>query len=231
MPNLNALVDFLLGSGAFRGLGFGRLSNFDWKISPVLRERYPRLPSGDGYAANVALRLAFAGDWNTACRVDRLALSSLIIRDFGRVQGNKVATIAAHAENADRDEPATPINGIASLSKLLAMKRINRFAILDARVGVALTAVAMIARPEKAILLPYLPSQNRRIVAFRRANPTAGLLEANQGWMVADNATAYSQYIDLLKQAAGIVSRPLYAIEMALFSQSLDLCERTRTRH
>lgn len=230
MPLLNSLVDFLRGNGPFRNHGFDRLADFEWKISPVLRARYPHLPPGDGHVANVALRHAFAEDWNYHPRCDdRMRLSELIIRDFGRVRGNNPASISAHAENANKDVPHTPIKGIASLSKLLAMKRINRFAILDARVGVALTAIAMIVCPDNAVLLPYLPSQNRRITSFRRTNPLERLLDINQGWMVANNDTAYAYYVDLLKRAAGKLNRPLYDIEMALFSQSLDLCQLTRT--
>ena len=115
------------------------------------------------------------------------------------------------------------ISGIASWSKLLAIRDPERFAIFDARVAVALNALQIVQDHERPIFFPTLPSKNTQIGKFHDFMKDRDHGDAHKAFP----ARAYGIYLRVLAEVAQQLDLPaIDQIEMLLFAQAEDLAHR-----
>lgn len=121
------------------------------------------------------------------------------------------------------------ISGVASYSKVLAIRDPKAYAIYDARVAVSLNAIQLIAGCSEGWIFPFLPGRNkvtgdtvhkRGFSQCCRFKPKA-VLERHPDWERVPRHSAYVRYLDLLKilrHEAQDMS--IQEMEMALFADA-----------
>ena len=233
-----SLEDYFDGRGEFCGLGLDRVAaSYVWDL-PASTERYVQLePDQGSYARNVALKRALSRIWAEAPG-RRDEITRWIIADWGRITRNAEATLIGHRKRAEADRPETPLKGIASFSKVLAIRDPDRFAIYDARVAVSLMAVQFLAGSSSGRIFPYLAGRNKvtghqgkKIGFAARPEFSPSALQArHKGWTIVPKSDAYANYVELLRALSKKREQPLYALEMALFSDAeklaLQCCQK-----
>ena len=92
--------------------------SYQWKTPNI--EGFER--SGEyGYQPNIELKKYLNTRWNGANKEERYRLAKTIVSDWGGVKSNRPETLNAYVEQLDSANPATPIKGIASYSKIFAV--------------------------------------------------------------------------------------------------------------
>ena len=76
---------------------------------------------------------------------------------------------------ANREDPSTPLSGISSFSKILAIKGPDKYAIYDARVAVSLNAIQIIYQISSGVAFPYVLGRNR-ITGDATSKPPRGFV-------------------------------------------------------
>lgn len=139
---------------------------------------------------------------------------------WGGVRRNADATIQRYVLTMDADLAGGPLAGIASWSKVLAMRDPARYAIFDARVSAALNAL-QIVWGDDAILFPRLPNQNRTIKAFN------GWLESeHHDTRRVQKGDVYPGYMALLREVGSRLGHAAPdQVEMVLFANAEVLAE------
>lgn len=234
----NTLRSFFLGEDEFYGFGIEELKrDYHWKISESIRTAFPGLPEGDGYEANVALKKDMSRRWGEAkSPQERERLTRFIVADWGGIKGNKEPRYSEYALAASKEVPEIGFPGIASFSKVLAIRDPEAYAIFDARVAVALNAIHIIGQPTTGELYPYLPGRNnvtgsvvtKRGFSTLPKNARRQLSREHPGWALVPRKTAYQSYLALLNSVNSALPHPapIYDLEMCLFSQAEKLACR-----
>lgn len=215
---LSVLQDFFLGRGHFVDLGVEAMrQGYAWNHS--------------NYTETTELKQSLHREWLAADQdiAARVALAKTIVQDWGGIAGNRPGTLKRYCSETDLPEADIPFAGIASRSKILNIADPERFAILDARVVIALTAVQIIDPPQDGLLFPYLPSRNTKLgrdkgFLGRPEYRRDALIAAHPTWTKVPRDTAYGAYLRLLRQAMPDV--PVGDLEMTLFAQVTDLLDR-----
>jgi hypothetical protein len=231
----DALVEYFMGNGEFSCFGIRHLNTtYDWKL-PLTTAEYVDLPVNlSNYDANVRLKFALHSIWTNEPK-KRTLVTKWVISDWGGIRGNSDEKLAYYSREAQKKTPNTPLSGIASFSKVLAISDPNKFAILDARIVVSLTAIQVISDVDDGVLFPYLPGRNlvtghtARKLGFSQTPEFSHnrLLERFRKWCAISNNEAYEKYLQLLKI---VVSRPeigcgILPLEMALFADAERLAK------
>lgn len=134
-------------------------TTYEWRISGI--NDFGQNGRRD-YLANVNLEKYFNEQWDRACHEERLALAKVIVSDWGGVRNNKISTTEKYVLESAKKAPCTPINGVASYSKILAVTKPNIYAIYDARVAACLNAIQYNANGvRKGIAFNYVPGRNK----------------------------------------------------------------------
>lgn len=240
----SALIEYFSGAGEFAGLGVQNLQQtYDWKLP---RSTPMFIGSGEGlsnYEANIRLKSALSDIWKSN-PARRSEITRWVISDWGGIRGNSAEKIDYYSLEAARENPETPMEGIASFSKVLAIADPDRFAILDARIVVSLNAIQIISKVEDGVVFPYLQGRNLttghtgRKVGFSQ-NPMFSqkrLLKEFKGWRLAEKNSAYSVYLDLLHNLCTkpALSCSILPLEMALFANAerlANLCKSIRVEY
>jgi hypothetical protein len=167
---------------------------------------------------------------------ERKNLTRFIVVDWGGIKGNKEPRYSEYAMAASKEVPEIGFAGIASFSKVLAIRDPEVYAIFDARVAVALNAIHIIGRPKTGELYPYLPGRNnitgsvvtRRGFSTLPENARRQLSQQHPGWACVPRKTAYQSYLALLNSVNSALPHPapIYDLEMCLFSQAEKLACR-----
>jgi hypothetical protein len=178
-----------------------------------------------------ALKEHISKRWEYANGVEKNSLAKWIIGQWGGIKGNKTETILKHIKRVDAPNLETPIEGIASYSKLLAFKDPKKYAIYDARVAAALNAVQLLILCEGKIAFPYIPGRNTKIQGtkdepgFVLKVPVKFLEE--RGFTRLKKDETYSTYLLLLKAIAHhLPNFEIGDIELILFSKAEDICKK-----
>ncbi|TXH97586.1 MAG: hypothetical protein E6Q75_04400 [Rheinheimera sp.] len=207
---------------------------------PKLSEFYNwRIPQYDGfsdvqlsgYDANVRLKHHLAERWARADHSQRLELANFVVAKWGGVRANKPDTIEHYVHEANKLVPATPLQGIASYSKIFAIAAPDRYAIYDARVAACLNAIQLKAAI-RGIAFRYVSGRNLVVghagkrVGFVYQKPfTLKALKA-EGWLVHSADQNYPTYLKLLELCAKELGNvPIYQLEMVLFALAEEVCE------
>ncbi|HJV76104.1 MAG TPA: hypothetical protein VJ654_17925 [Noviherbaspirillum sp.] len=193
---------------------------FNWdRLPPGIRK-----PAGNCYEQNVALKKALSKDWKeTASVTRRHALERFYIVDFGGVRTNSEDTLDRYFTNTDAQNIALGSRGIASWSKALSVRDAQQYAIYDARVAAALTALQIQSRVANPVRFPLLPSRNTLI-----ANRIPMLKEwARDHRWAATPASFYEDYLKLCRTTAERLNSEVrnldaqvYSVEMMLFAHA-----------
>jgi hypothetical protein len=167
---------------------------------------------------------------------ERENLTRFIVVDWGGIKGNKEPRYSEYAMAASKEVPEIGFAGIASFSKVLAIRDPEVYAIFDARVAVALNAIHIIGRPTTGELYPYLPGRNnvtgsgvtKRGFSTLPENARRQLSQQHPGWACVPRKTAYQSYLALLNSVNSALPHPapIYDLEMCLFSQAEKLACR-----
>jgi hypothetical protein len=191
---------------------------YDWEIPKKCPFDFER--GSDSCAqANRRLRRVLSKIWQNDPR-RRLEIAVWYVRDWGGIKSNGKGTIENYVSVAAADLAAGPMQGVATWSKILAVRNPNAYAIFDARVSAALTAIQLNHGVNDTTPFPSLPSKNTKIKKF-------------QAWLASQPLAkqrpkpTYNDYILLLKAVAeqSRLSAP-EEVEMALFANAEKLVSR-----
>ncbi|MEQ9104970.1 MAG: hypothetical protein RIE53_09740 [Rhodothermales bacterium] len=238
MTHHDAFHKFFHGQGLFSGLGVPALPDtYDWDI-PLSSATFVNNVAGrNSYERNVALKHALNEHWQR--NPDRRReLLEWIVKDWGGIRGNKPATLDGYLVRMSSSRPETPLQGIASFSKVLAIADPHSHAIYDARVAVSLNAIQLLSGVTGGLAFPYVPGRNKttgdwsqsrkRGFSTRPEFAVKKLCSAPHTWRRIVRDKAYGDYLRLLGTYTSRDFR-LYDLEMALFSQAEVLAKRAMT--
>ena len=230
---IDALTLYFRGESAFAQLGLPAVeADYKWRIPTTLYDGSTPDYPGTNFKANVALKKDLSRRWAQEPK-NRERIAKWIISDWGGIRGNKKTTIHNYYLEALKNTPQTPIKGIASFSKILAIKAPDQYAIYDARVAVSLNAIQIIAGKKNGLAFPYLSGRNN-ITGNWTAKPKRGfsanaeasidtLTSKPNEWTRVKNDAAYVTYLGGLHQISTELNVPVYFLEMALFAQAEKL--------
>lgn len=201
--------------------------DYNWKIPKV--EGFEQ--SGQkGYLANIALKHYLHQQWCAADQTGKQQLARVIVADWGGVKGNKASTLEHYVQQLTSANPATPLKGVASYSKIFAVADPYRFAIYDARVAVSLNALQWLANPDKGLAFSYISGRNnvtghatKRIgFVYTEAFKINNLVKS--GWQRMARDDTYTTYMQLLNTCLQYFpDYQLYDLEMVLFAHAEKL--------
>lgn len=232
---VSGLDDFLKGRGPFAGLGLCTLAaSYDWPLPKSTFDLVGDLGGGSRLDQTRQLKRKLSKMWQQ--EPDRqLELASWIVADWGGVRGNRPARLQQHLVTAQMDDPATPFLGLSSYSKILAVRDPDRFAILDARVVVAMNALQILAGNKAGLAFPYIQGRNlvtgnqlkKQGFACQAEFSVQSLVEG-RGWQRVPRDEMYETYLRILQ--GWLLVNPseaeLMLVEMALFSQAEELAKQ-----
>jgi hypothetical protein len=90
--------------------------------------------------ANIRLKRALSSAWQER-PTDRASIERWYVSNWGGVRANSDTTLAAYAASSDEQLLQRGVRGVASWSKILVIRKPERYVIYDARVGAALNAL------------------------------------------------------------------------------------------
>ena len=146
-----------------------------------------------------------------------------------------MTTLKRHRERAEGADHSAPFAGVSSYSKILSLVDPERYAILDARVVVALNAIQVLAGTSDGLAFPCIAGRNN-ITGNQRMKRgfamcprySVGTLVQVRRWQRVERPRAYHVYTDLLcrcrAQSSAVPS--FFQLEMALPSQAEALAIR-----
>ena len=99
----------------------------------------------------------------------RLGLAKWYVSVWGGIRANKPETIEKYVRLSETALAGSgSVQGVATWSKILAMRNPDNYAIYDARVSAALTAIQFANGAQNPILFPRVQSRNTKIIKFER---------------------------------------------------------------
>lgn len=212
------------------------LSNtYNWKIPKI--DSFTQ--SGEsGYTPNLALKQYLNKLWGNASSDDeKLRVAKVIVSDWGGVRGNNQNTLIKYVNAISKSAPPTPIQGVASYSKIFAIVDPQRFAIYDARVAACLNAAQINAKIKTGLAFNYVPGRNNVVgntttkTGFTQDPRFSTKQLVQLGWSSIRRDDTYKKYLELL--FACLKERPQYSLtslEMALFANAERECKTAMTK-
>ena len=195
---------------------------YDWPVPE-------RIPFGlfergeDSHArANMRLRRFLSDVWKNQPE-KREEIAKWYVGKWGGIGANKDETIKRYVGLSETQLAAYCLQGIASWSKILAVRNPGTYPIFDARVSASLGAIQFKQGVKCAVLFPLVPSRNKKILQY-------------QEWIARKprNAIArvppsrtYSDYVSLLSTVAGKSGlKSPEELEMLLFANAETLIDQ-----
>lgn len=212
---------------------------FDDSIKELPNTYEWRIPQIEGFFAkgtnlyeqNRELKKFLSTQWRIANTPEkRMLITKTVVSRWGGVRRNKKLTLEEHIERARSNNPETPIKGVASYSKLLAIANPESYAIYDARVAACINAV-QINRGATGLAFNYLPGRNNVVgnagkkCGFSQCKRFSTAALKCAGWETIGRDETYSKYLELLKFCKeNGTSATLTQMEMALFANAEREC-------
>lgn len=218
---------------------------YKWQIPSQLADEHCVDGSLCCYMATVALKRSMSQKWTEASLLEgqkaaelRQRIAMQVVSEWGGIRGNRSETIDRYCAEGVPQGRSAPFHGIASRSKILAIAEPERFAIMDARVVIALNAIQLLGHPSDGQVFPYLPSRNKNLgrscgFLANTAYSREAILARHPHWKLVTRGEAYECYLNLLADVSEILATHGYSyslldLEMTLFSQAEELTERLR---
>lgn len=205
---------------------------YQWrKINEIYLPNGIHLSDGSQYERNVDLKIQLGRAYASGSDEVKRQLTHYYIAIWGGVRGNKLETISNYALNSAENLIEIGTQGVASWSKALCVRNPHKYAIYDARVAVAINALQITREIHKPRLFPLIASRNKAIISGMRFLNTH--VKSHQ-WIKIPDSIFYSEYINLITESSCILremqsgcssnfSIDIYTVEMALFSQAINL--------
>lgn len=208
--------------------------SYSWKIPQI--DNFTQ--SGEtGYQANLALKEHLKNLWEKAKSNDeKLKIATIIVSDWGGVRANRPKTLRRHVSTALQINPSTPLQGVASYSKILSIVNPNRFAIYDSRVAACLNAIQINAGHRNGLAFNYVSGRNNIIGNTAKKSgftqdirfSTRTLVQS--GWTPIKKLNTYSKYLETLEDCLKqLPNYSLASLEMVLFSNAERECIQAMT--
>lgn len=217
---LDELVDLL---AAYVADETPRLAEtYTWEIPPQVPVVWNGTNSVSSVDANYRLKRALAEAWHLEA-AKRYELAAWYISKWGRIPRNNPATLQGFISLSEEELACGPLSGVATWSKILAMRNPNRYAIFDARVSASLNALQFLTTGEP-ILFPDLVSRNKAVRAFQRWSREE---RGRRSHHRLRKEYVYPAYMSILHEVSRRLrsESPDYA-EMVLFASSETLAMR-----
>jgi hypothetical protein len=186
---------------------------YTWKIPEEGAFGFKR-GEGSNARENMRLRRFLRDLWNSA-PTRQSDIARWYVSVWGGIRSNKFETIERYIQQSESTFMRSDWRGVATWSKILAIRDPDSYAIYDARVGAALMAVQVLNEVENPLTFPQVPSRNSTINKF-------------QIWLaqrsLPKRTPAYGDYISLLNsvcEKSAVAS--LDEVEMLLFANAEDL--------
>lgn len=198
---------------------------YDWDIPDPWPTCAFERGSDSSAKANIRLKRALSAAWHER-PTDRASIERWYVSNWGGVRANRDATLAAYAASSDEELLRRGVVGVASWSKILVIRKPERYVIYDARVGAALNALQIVRGCGPPLLFPQVPSRNSVIRQYH-TNETAMAAAASR----VRSSQAYRTYLDLVTGVARQLNlEMLDTIEMALFANAEKLAGEALAR-
>jgi hypothetical protein len=209
-------------------------SPYSWEVTEATWKKldagFPHDSFGTDYPRqNIALKHHLADRWRGAAYEEKIRLATWVVRDWGGIRRNAPHTIAGYVNQADSVRPSTPFYGVASYSKILAIKDPITYAIYDARAAASLIAIQVIERlgDPDAIAFPVPPGQNSLIAGTKQVTGFADAVMPvlrERSYRPIPRDEAFDTYLALLRPTARQPGLSILDVEMFLFSEADKLC-------
>lgn len=183
------------------------------------------------YNANVELKRYLNKQWHNAPAEKKHHWVKVIVSDWGGVKGNNPETLNGFICEIKSENPATPLKGVASYSKIFSIVNLEKYAIYDARVAVSLNAIQYAASVKNGLAFNYIPGRNNttghsgKKIGFAYAEPFEIKALVQSGWDKIEKNNTYKTYLDLLHRCLKkFPKHNLYDLEMVLFANAEATC-------
>jgi len=201
--------------------------SYKWKIPDV--EGFEH--SGDkGFLPNVKLKEYFNEQWKNSTPDKKVKLAKVVVSDWGGVRANNPSTITRYVDELSKENPETPLGGVASYSKIFSITDLERYAIYDARVAVSLNAIQINSGVSEGVAFNYIPGRNNttghsgKKIGFTFHEPFKIKNLILSGWSRIKRDHTYEVYLDLLNKCLEhLPGSKLYELEMVLFAKAEEL--------
>jgi len=199
-------------------------SYYDWDLP----DSFPLLPNESPARATIRLRHELSVQWKAADASERERLAEWYVTVWGRVNTRKTETISSYANNSPEAViQNNGFKGIASWSKVLAMREPTKFAIYDSRVAVALNSLQIVSSNSSWIAF--------RIPPWRKAVRKDGIMDLAAKAIRAAHASVtnlqkipgpqtYAAYLSILHELSR-THGPIEEIEMLLFARGKAIAD------
>jgi hypothetical protein len=141
------------------------------------------------------------------------------VHNWGGVKTNKQETLQNYINSSSSELINNNIKGIATWSKILAVRNPSQFTIYDARVALSLNSIQKKFDVIDPVEFPHLPSRNKTFVI-----PAQVKIKKSGFFCNKKSINFYKFYIDLLQTT--VKNQKLYDIqdaEMILFANAKNL--------
>lgn len=206
---------------------------YNWPVTPKTQLGLPgfqwHATSGSMHEC-IAMKHHLTDKWATANNTERAELARWIVSDWGGVRTNDPATLASYIHAFAYDDFPTPLQGVASYSKILSMINCRQYAIYDARVAACLNAIQYLENAKEPMFFRYIPSRNKAIQGNEKTLGfvevfTKNLLVRERNWKEVRKDESYKTYLNLLHTLKSTYpDYEIYHFEMTLFSKAPELC-------
>lgn len=206
-------------------------STYNWKIPKI--NGFAQAGQS-GFEQNLALKGYLKELWeNASSEEERRQIAEVIVSDWGGVRANGQETLKKYVRSVSNINPPTPLQGVASYSKIFSIVYPQKFAIYDARVAACLNASQINANIKDGLAFNYVPGRNNVVgnVASKSGFTQDPRFSTKQlvlsGWLPIKRNQTYTKYLELL--FACLSERPNYSLamlEMALFANAECECKR-----
>lgn len=208
-----------------------RLSlTYDWKIPEI--EGFAQVGER-GYQPNLDLKAYLNQQWASASGAHRLQLAKVIVSDWGGVRGNRPETLERYVTNISNQALSTPLQGVASYSKILSIAQPDQFAIYDARVAGCLNAVQINAGIQQGVAFNYVPGRNNVVgntaskLGFTQDARFSVKVLVKSAWSPIKRNQTYAIYLKTLSLCLEkLQNYNLTSLEMALFANAECECQQ-----
>lgn len=208
--------------------------SYQWKIPFIAKFTQVGEHS---YQANLMLKHFLHEQWQAADADQRLQLAKVIVSDWGGVRSNKPETLERYVGQLSEPQPATPLKGVASYSKIFSIAFPQRYAIYDARVAACLNAVQINAGERNGIAFNYVQGRNNIVghaikrIGFAHMPDFSVRTLQQRGWARIRRDETYARYSELLSSCLrALPGWSLQELEMALFANAEQECMKAMAR-
>lgn len=202
--------------------------DYQWRLPELPFGSLNLEPGTSNFEANVVLKHFLNKQWREGNRSERIELANWIVKDWGGIRGGNPNAISGYVDQINSNGFEFLFRRVASYSKILAVADMNRFAIYDQRVAVALNAIQLLAGVRDGIAF-HMPkgrnsvvgdSVNRRGFA-EQPEYKVRRLALDYGWMLVPRDETFKTYINTLRAVQIRLERKaFYELEMVLFANA-----------